>query len=349
MSGKPWSLTAEPKLPYEFHLDKKNDKKNDNEKQKSDFDYKNIYTLADYDLQIIDITDYLGKKKYYERQRVAYVAFTRAKTKLYISSFIISDGGKSFDGPTHFFITAYLANNHLTNEKGIEELKQVFENANIESKTDEIYHWPIKDELNDKLKNIDITLENQSLEKPVDIENVKVSKVNATSYKNFVTKNEQYKKNFIRPIPYIADYFSSDATEIGNIVHERIDYFLKNKNAEITDVPGKAQKRIEQFKKYYKKHNLKEKFVSSEFQFLFPKNGVNISGTIDAIFYDKNTDKWIIIDWKTRKKVSAKKTSEESQLKIYKEFWANYKKVPIDKIITKIVYLTENSNDEKVY
>tara|TARA_B100000029_G_C17599836_1_gene965383 strand:+ start:1579 stop:2292 length:714 start_codon:yes stop_codon:yes gene_type:complete len=89
-----------------------------------------------------------------------------------------------------------------------------------------------------------------------------------------------------------------DSANHGTKVHEEIENYILS-NAQVSE--AKALQGINWLKKYALKSNFSiypEVMIYSE--------ELKISGTVDLLLYDKNSKKYIIMDWKTSKKIPIK-------------------------------------------
>jgi hypothetical protein len=105
--------------------------------------------------------------------------------------------------------------------------------------------------------------------------------------------------------------------ELGTSLHALIDYKLRDLNTEI--LIQNADKEISDRWNIIKNHPIiNKKVIKTEWSFntLIPNTDCWMIGRIDAIFYDEETKKFIIADWKTGKFVP-KKIDSNFQHKIY--------------------------------
>ena len=87
-----------------------------------------------------------------------------------------------------------------------------------------------------------------------------------------------------------------DAANHGTVVHEEIENYILNK----TQV---HEPKSLQGLHWLKKYKLKSNFLIYPEVMIYSEE-LKISGTIDLLLYDKNSNKYIIMDWKTSKKIS---------------------------------------------
>ena len=94
-----------------------------------------------------------------------------------------------------------------------------------------------------------------------------------------------------------------DAADHGTKVHEELENYILN-NKEITE--PKAEQGI----KWLNKFRLKSNFEIFSEVIIYSEE-LKISGTIDLLLYDKNCNKYIIMDWKTSKNIRTKSFNNE--------------------------------------
>ena len=158
-----------------------------------------------------------------------------------------------------------------------------------------------------KLFNPDITLEREShryiLSTNPDLEFISATTFISQFFEKF--ESEKIAKKLVSVSP---KYMGMSVDEVlamwkesanhGTIVHEELEEHILNKS-QLTE--PKAIQGMNWLNKYKMKSNFEiypEVIIYSE--------ELKISGTVDLLLYDKNSNQWIIMDWKTSKKIDTK-------------------------------------------
>ena len=84
-------------------------------------------------------------------------------------------------------------------------------------------------------------------------------------------------------------------SEYGTLVHEEIEFYIKNQLEPKDDRSIRAVKWFNGYKMQSNYELYSEKIIYSK--------ELQLAGTIDLLMYDKNSDTYIIIDWKTSSKI----------------------------------------------
>jgi len=84
-------------------------------------------------------------------------------------------------------------------------------------------------------------------------------------------------------------------SEYGTFVHEEIEFYINDKTPPTDDRSIRAVKWLNGYKMQSTYELFSEKIIYSK--------ELNLAGTIDLLMYDKKSDSYIIIDWKTSSKI----------------------------------------------
>ena len=84
--------------------------------------------------------------------------------------------------------------------------------------------------------------------------------------------------------------------DYGTLVHEEIEFYINDKKQPKDDRSIRAVKWLQGYKMKSNYSLLSEKIVYSK--------DLQLAGTIDLLMYDKKTDSYIIVDWKTSAKIN---------------------------------------------
>lgn len=258
-----------------------------------------------------------------ETLRIDFVAFTRAKNKLYI-------------------LTEKLEN-YLNDFSQLETIEiSSIESYNIFEKNLKAFNLFINKDFDNASKLLEI--DKSWLIKFVN------NYFTALEHLSF-TKLEQ------DPFTYLKDNIlkikdTSPSMELGSQVHLVAENLCKQIEIEIQDEVKPFAKNIEsiliQIKKLYPEFVEAESNIKLPLSKLFyTTDEILFTAKIDAIF--KNGDKYLIVDWKTDKK-NNKASEHRRQLEVYKKVYSIQKDIPLDKIKTAICFigLRETINDGKI-
>lgn len=242
-------------------------------------------------LKQIDKLKHLAEKK-----RLLYVALTRAEDDVVISGTI----SKKKDGGFSLSDSSYLG---MIIEGLEEDIESLFNNTSQKS----------IDELED-----------------IKIEKEKKSIINETiSLKPLVFKE------MIKPISATQNEDSNDrkqtnnkAARLGTITHKIFElYWNKFDNLNLNDIYKKFDIDVEEDKKQilisiemFKSSDIYQLIRSGvEHRFELEFNHKDKTGFIDLVYFDDESDGWIIVDFKTGNKTDEKEIYYEKQLEFYEE------------------------------
>jgi len=121
----------------------------------------------------------------------------------------------------------------------------------------------------------------EEFDAPMIAEKLSKSKNPKSLYKNMSVEEilELWKKK--------ADY--------GTLVHEEIEFYIKDKSQPTDDKSIRALEWLHGYKMQSDYDLLSEKIIYSK--------ELQLAGTIDLLMYDKKTDSYVIVDWKTSTKI----------------------------------------------
>jgi len=158
-----------------------------------------------------------------------------------------------------------------------------------------------------KLFNPDITLERDShryiLSTNPDLEFISATTFISQFFEKFEAEKIAKKLVSVSPkymgmtVDEVLAMWKESANH-GTIVHEELEEYILNKSP-LTE--PKAVQGMNWLNKYKMKSNFEiypEVIIYSE--------ELKISGTVDLLLHDKNSNQWIIMDWKTSKKIDTK-------------------------------------------
>ncbi len=158
-----------------------------------------------------------------------------------------------------------------------------------------------------KLFNPDITLEREShryiLSTNPDLEFISATTFISQFFEKFEAEKIAKKLVSVSPkymgmtVDEVLAMWKESANH-GTIVHEQLEEYILNKSP-LTE--PKAIQGMNWLNKYKMKSNFEiypEVIIYSE--------ELKISGTVDLLLYDKNSNQYIIMDWKTSKKIDTK-------------------------------------------
>ncbi|MGE0793488.1 MAG: UvrD-helicase domain-containing protein [Candidatus Woesearchaeota archaeon] len=250
-----------------------------------------------------------------ETLRVNFVAYTRAKKRLFILA-----------------------------EKPNEFLNEFIEKKEIENLVDESVLEEDLSELKRRAYNLFVNKEYEEAKKALE---------NDESWLlNFVEKHfkELDRISFSRltsdPYEYLLNniiLFSeySQATNIGSEVHKIAEEILKDKQVEVRE---ELRPYIENVKKIW--DDLKKQgyeLIETEHNIVIPlseiiqtKNNIKFKGVIDGVL--KKGDEILLIDWKTSKK-TGDASKYRQQLETYRRLYSSDKHIPLEKIKVSICFI----------
>lgn len=143
-----------------------------------------------------------------------------------------------------------------------------------------------------------------------------VSEVIADFFPNFDFANvsKEYAAKHNIPLDDVRRMWNQErdkAIDFGNAVHKYIEYKLMNKDtSEIEGIDEETRNNIDNFIRFL---SGSYQIVSAEFIVFSPE--YKVAGTIDALFQSKENPKsYLLIDWKTCKKIDYQSTYSYSEL-----------------------------------
>ena len=116
---------------------------------------------------------------------------------------------------------------------------------------------------------------------------------------NFEVWQRCQKQYWFKYVKKLAFFDSKEKYDLGRNIHSLI--FYKIKGFDISKIENSLDEKTLYHWNYIKNHQIfTNKNILAEWGFNVPlKNKYWLIGRIDAIFYDKNRNKYIIADWKT--------------------------------------------------
>lgn len=260
-----------------------------------------------------------------ESLRIDFVSFTRAKQKLFV---IVDD--------------KHAKNFHLENlsEIEVDTEKDELVSSVLNNRLSEAYSKFLAGKFPEAEKQL-------KSEKPWLREYILsyFQSVDHFSYSSIKTKPYDFLKAQIVKMP-----FFSPAADFGSNVHKALEKIIMDK-AKLEDFPDDQQKAIkngqaaiEKLKNDYpgltieatEKHQLMPIKSLTNYN---EKDSLMFKGFIDAVF--KHDSGYILVDWKTSKKISSE---HKRQLAVYKKMYSKLENVPEDKITTCVIYVSLTGN-----
>ena len=262
-----------------------------------------------------------------ESLRIDFVSFTRAKQKLFV---IVDD--------------KHAKNFHLENlsEIEVDTEKDELVSSVLNNRLSEAYSKFLAGKFPEAEKQL-------KSEKPWLREYILsyFQSVDHFSYSSIKTKPYDFLKSQI-----VKMSFFSPAADFGSNVHKALEKIIMDK-AKLEDFPDDEQKAIKNGQAAIKKLENDypgltpedtEKHLDMPIKSLTnynEKDNLMFVGKIDAVY--KHDSGYILVDWKTSKKISSE---HKRQLAVYKKMYSKLENVPEDKITTCVIYvdLTGNVN-----
>ena len=260
-----------------------------------------------------------------ESLRIDFVSFTRAKQKLFV---IVDD--------------RHAKNFHLENlsEIEVDTEKDELVSSVLNNRLSEAYSKFLAGKFPEAEKQL-------KSEKPWLREYILsyFQSVDHFSYSSIKTKPYDFLKAQIVKMPFV-----SSAADFGSNVHKALEKIIMDK-AKLEDFPDDQQKAIkngqaaiEKLKNDYpgltieatEKHQLMPIKSLTNYN---EKDSLMFKGFIDAVF--KHDSGYILVDWKTSKKISSE---HKRQLAVYKKMYSKLENVPEDKITTCVIYVSLTGN-----
>ena len=280
----------------------------------------------------IDIQDELTE----ESTRVDFVAFTRARKKLYI----IAD----FDHAKEKFHIGKLS------ELEIDDVTDANVSSVLDYRLTEAYSLFIDGKFPEAKKLL-------KSEDPWILERIisYFQNIDHFSWSSVLTKADEFILKNIFGVNYLRGFGigSSDGASFGDEVHKALERILKGK-AKPEDYTDKVQRAVENGLDVL--DELKKEFpglqvVGTEVPVDVPmKSIVNyehddlvLTGKIDVLF--KHDSGYLMVDWKTSMNEN-KSAVFKRQLSVYKKLYSIFKKIPEDKITTCVIFVALRGNVE---
>ncbi|MFT4245036.1 MAG: ATP-dependent DNA helicase [Micrococcaceae bacterium] len=303
-----------------------------------------------------------------EERRLAYVAYTRAKSVLVLTSFAFVSTAKSKRQVSRYLTELELGNENILPgsiaEEEIPDTNPLVEDENIITAV-----WPYdplgprRDAIASAAEAINENLKNGIANEIIETDDEKIlgwreniaevfaraeadkpdnsvpfpTRVSASSVYKLVNDPEKFAKEVRRPMPQ-RPYRGA---ELGNAFHEWVEDFYAQKgqiklnismidDPEIEDTAGiVSADAIANFKNSHWA-NESNNIVEIEAPIEFSLNGVTIIGRIDVIF--KEDDGYRIVDWKTGEPSKSKDKEYAMQLATYRVAYAKLKGIDPSKI-----------------
>lgn len=263
---------------------------NDEKKEIVGFKINDYIPLSHRVLKQIDKQKHLAEKK-----RLLYVALTRAEHDVVISAELKQTKNGSITLREDSYLNMMCESLNIDKDELYEQNEEyciLLKDDTIENKT------------KDKIEYIEHSFKNLSFERE--------NKISATSDSEVISQ-------------------SNEASNLGTITHKIIELHwnnFKDNEEMILDKsmvfePNNRQIIIDNMNSFYKSdiYKLLKEGVEHKFELEFNVDGK--TGFIDFIYFDKESNGWVIIDFKTGKETEDKNTKYQDQLEFYKEVMTN--------------------------
>lgn len=269
------------------------------------------FKVDDYDPLSFRVLKQIDKLKHLaEKKRLLYVALTRAEHDVVISGSIKIKS----DGAFNISEASYLG--------------MIVEGLDID--TNKLINHELSNSIKD-LKDIDVQKEEKK------IENIEVTlkplKFERVSKPKSATQNNENKS---------ISTTNSDATRLGTITHKIFElYWDKFDEIDISDIYEKfelegpsEENKIKSSIDKFKSSNVFELLQNGiEHRFELEFNVNEKTGYIDLVYYDQDSNGWVIVDFKTGKPTKEKENKYQQQLDFYKNILESLDMNVVDKRI----------------
>ncbi len=258
-----------------------------------------------------------------ENLRIDFVAFTRAKNKL----FILADK-----------INPYL--NEYADVCDVNAINSNNTNNKISNQTDNNFNEGVK-----KAFNLFVSGHCEEAKKAINSKNNWIKEFVSNYFKSlehisFSSLHDDAYGYFVEEILGLKEF--SPAALFGSDVHKAIKQILSEEkyraDENLKPYAWNALKLIEEIKKTYPEFVEAEVKSDVQLESLGFDSPLKFKSKIDAIF--KNKDKYLIVDWKTDRDVNSSKSSaHRQQLEIYKRIFSVKESVDVKNIAVAIGYV----------
>jgi DNA helicase-2/ATP-dependent DNA helicase PcrA len=332
-------------------------------------------TSANVRKALEDFDEYWKSRRELEEYRLAYVAFTRAKSLLLLTSALFYGSSETPSEESRFSHFARAIILQSPENKIIFEVGEG-EHSNPATDNPDKATWPLKREINSIRKEQSIALTragelseneikvltskagsseldllvldaiallNDKKSQSTFLEVVMPPRLSVSALISLSTNKEAFALNVRRPLPIEIDPFAKR----GTVFHTWLENHFQRAQL-ITDEELELIERVPD--EDFKLAELKEKWLASEYAnkepflvempFDLSFNGVVLRGRIDAIY--RNGDEYEVVDWKTGRSKSGRDAELVAiQLATYRLAFSRLHKVPLSKISAKFFYVGE--------
>lgn len=298
-----------------------------------------------------------------EELRLGYVAFTRARHELVVSSWVWTEGRKKPLGPSPFQVTIaeLMAEWGKAPEAWLEKPEKDASNPLDEAATP--VPWPVTEHTAEAMRRIDAAelVASVDPEAADDLDVVEASLVaewdaelerlivearrgraevvevplpaslSATSLRRLRDEPEEFARELVRPMPRPPSRAASFGTRFHTWVEAR---FGQQDLLDPEDLPGQADRGIDddddlqQVIAAFEKGAFAERVpLATEAPFALVLDGQVVRGRIDAI-YAESDGTHLVVDWKTGRR----EESDLLQLAIYRQAWAELQGMPTSSV-----------------